>query len=334
MPQTPNYGFVTRARLLRSATRRGIKEAAYLEKTRPDVCRATKTPYGCPAGVVLWGVGAYFYSMTLSERNTVFKVGILIPVTALVCLIIASFLIMPAYPTVFDETTTRAGGNPAGFPPDPYVAFVSIISAALYALLGAVVIYRYFEKTQSPEILYIAFFVLSFALEGARITVALTVKYELPGVYLIMGSRIVFFGRYFGMFSLFAASVYAAGLQAQKQSHIVFILALVTAVIALGVPVDGAAWDTSLCMKSGYTAMFNIVEVGIAGITLLSFFISAYSRGLKEYRFIGLGAALALAGRALLFSADTWITPVPALILLVMGTWFICVRLHQVYLWF
>ncbi|MDR2518058.1 MAG: hypothetical protein LBD13_01405 [Spirochaetaceae bacterium] len=272
--------------------------------------------------------------MTLSERNSVFKAGILIPVTALGCLVIASFLIIPSYPAVFDETTPRARGTLAGFPPDPYAAFASIISAALYALAGAVAIYRCFEKTQSPEILYIAFFVLSFALEGARITAALTVKYELPGAYLVMGSRIVFFGRYFGMFSLFAASVYAAGLKAQKQSHILFILALVTAVIALGVPVDGAVWDTSLCMKSGYTAMFSTMEIGIAGITLLSFFIAAYSRGLKEYRAIALGAAMALAGRALLFSADTWITPFPALALLITGTWFICARLHQVYLWF
>jgi hypothetical protein len=287
------------------------------------------------AAVAGEGVVAYaFFIMTLSERNTVFKVGILIPAAALICLIAAAFLILPAYPAVFAETTRRAGGNLPDFPPNPYASFFSIISAALYAFAGAVVIYRYFEKTQSPEILYIAFFVLSFALESARITVALKVKYDLPGVYLIMGSRILFFGRYFGIFSLFAASVYAAGLQVQKQSHIVFILALVTAVIALGVPVDGADWDTSLRMKSGYTAMFNLVEAGIVAITLASFFISAYSRGLKEYRFIGLGVLLALAGRALLLSADSWVTPIPALILLVLGTWFICVQLHQVYLWF
>jgi hypothetical protein len=104
-------------------------------------------------------------------------------------------------------------------------------------------------------------------------------------------------------------------------------------IIALGVSVDSLAWDSSLMMVSGYTSMLKMVEVGIALITAISFFISAYSRGSRGYIFIGIGSLLAFWGRAVLLTADTWITPLPGLALLSAGTWIICVQLHRVYLW-
>jgi hypothetical protein len=276
--------------------------------------------------------------MTLSERNIFFKAGIFIASVGLIFMVVTSFVIIPRYPMVLDETTRRSTGIIQSLAahfiqPSPYVPFVSIVSAVLYAFISIIVIYGYFEKTQSPEILYVGFFVISFALEGSRIMVPLKLTYELPSVYLIMASRALLFGRYFGIFSLFAASVYAAGFEGQKQRSIISIIALITLVTALGVPIDGLAWDSSLCMISGYTSMFRIVEVGIVLITVASFFVSAYSRGIKEYVFIGIGSFLVILGRNMLFSADTWITPFPGLLILALGTWFICTQLHRVYLW-
>jgi hypothetical protein len=75
------------------------------------------------------------------------------------------------------------------------------------------------------------------------------------------------------------------------------------------------------------------VETGIILITAITFFVSAYSRGSAEYVFIGIGVFLVYIGRNMLLGADTWITPIPGLATLIAGTWFICSRLHQVYLW-
>jgi hypothetical protein len=208
-----------------------------------------------------------------------------------------------------------------------------MLSSVLYAFITTILIYYFFEKTQSPEILFFALFVASFSFEALRVMVPLVAVNNLPNVYLVMSSRVLLIARYFGVFSLFAASVYAAGLGEQKQGNIVFIITIAAMVIALGTPVDGLAWDSSLMMVSGYTAMLKMVEVGIVLITAISFFISAYSRGSKEYIFIGIGSLLAFWGRAILLAADTWITPLPGLALLAAGTWIICVQLHRVYLW-
>jgi hypothetical protein len=216
--------------------------------------------------------------------------------------------------------------------PSPYAPLVSIGGMVSFSLFSVLFIYYYFEKTQSPEILFVVFFVLSFSLEGMRTMVPLSRAFNLPGCYLLAASRIFLFGRYFGIFSLFAASVYAAGLGVQKQQNILFIMVLAALVIALRIPIDVLSWDSSFSTISGYTYLFRMVETGVFLMTIVSFLISAYSRSSEEFLFVGLGAFLVFAGRALLLGADTW-PALSGLAFLIAGIWIICVRLHRVYLW-
>jgi len=84
---------------------------------------------------------------------------------------------------------------------------------------------------------------------------------------------------------------------------------------------------------NGYRSMFSMIELGVLAVTMLSFFISAYTRGSRAYVFIGLGTFLVFAGRNILINSDTWVTPLPGLLALAAGTWLICSRLHREYLW-
>jgi hypothetical protein len=276
--------------------------------------------------------------MTISSRNGFFKVGIILSTVIVGLIALAAVIILPVYPELSSEAVRRPGGiiqaliNPF-LEPAPYAPFAAMTGAVVYALVTMILIYYFFEKTQSPEILFFAFFALSLAFEGVRAMVPLKEVYNLPGVFLVMASRVLLFGRYFGIFSLFTASVYASGLEMQKQGYVVFILAAATLMIALGVPIDGLSWDSSFAMISGYMGMFRVMELGVIVITMMSFFVSAYSRDSREYRLIGIGSFLVFLGRAMIISADTWVTPLPALGILALGTWFICTRLHRVYLW-
>jgi hypothetical protein len=256
---------------------------------------------------------------------------------SLTIILILSFTTFPVYPRIGAEAVRTTGIFQTlvarFFRPQAYVSLATMICSALYAFVAMILIYYFFEKTQSPEILFFAFFVSAFAFEGLRIAVPLKEVYDLSAFYLILSSRILLFGRFFGIFSLFVASVYAAGLGEQKQENIVFIIAIAALVVALSVPIDGLAWDSSLMMLRGSPSMLRMVEAGTMLITTVSFLVSAYSRGSKEYIFIGLGAFLVFLGRSMLFSTDTWITPLPALLLLAGGTWISCVQLHHVYLW-
>ncbi|GHU72713.1 hypothetical protein FACS189450_11020 [Spirochaetia bacterium] len=280
----------------------------------------------------------YVNIMTLSDRNTFFKAEILIAGVFFIFLAIVSAVIIPAYPAAAEETSRRAPGIiqdiiSRHLGSSAYAPFAAIAAAVIYAFVTLILIYYFFEKTQSPEILFFALFVLSFSFEGMRFMVPLQKLRQIPSLYLLMASRVLLFGRFFGIFSLFTASVFAAGLEMQKQQNIIMITAFITLVITLGIPIDVLTWDTSYCMITGYTSMSRMVEAGILLITMLSFFISAHTRGSREYILIGAGSFLVFLGRNLLLSADTWVTPLPGLLALAAGTWFICTRLHKVYLW-
>jgi hypothetical protein len=276
--------------------------------------------------------------MTLARRNAFFKVEILIALLSLVMIIIVSSDILPVYPELSAVAEQRSGGTiqpliARFLNPVPYAPFAAMIGAVSYSLISLILIYYFFEKTQAPEILFFAFFVLSFAFEGSRIMIPLKITHEFPSVYLVMASRILLFGRYFGVFSLFATSVYAAGWDVQKQGYVAFIIVIASLLIALNIPIDGLSWDSSLTIIIGYREMLKLAEITIIFITTISFFVSAYSRDTKEYIFIGIGSFLVFLGRNILLNADTWITPLPGLVSLGAGTWFICTQLHRVYLW-
>jgi hypothetical protein len=208
-----------------------------------------------------------------------------------------------------------------------------IVASVLYSFFSLMLIHYFFEKTQSPEILYVVFFAASFSLEALRLILPLSRVYELPSLYQLMASRIILFCRYFGIFSLFTAGVFAGGFKTQKQRNIIMIITVTTLIITLGVPIDTQAWNSSMNMINGYTSMLRLIEAVTFLITTISFFIAAWSRSSHEFVFIGVGSVLAFLGRNILLNTDTWAGLPTGLLLLAAGTWLICTRLHKVYLW-
>jgi hypothetical protein len=277
-------------------------------------------------------------AMTLSTRNIVFRVEIII--SALFCVLtgVLALKALPLCPAAAADAVERSPGLIQGligrfFAPSPFVPFVSLAGITLYAFITLVLIYFFFEKTQAPEILFITLFVLSLAFETMRLMTPLQKTWIIPSVYLLMAGRALLFGRFFGIFSLFAAGVYAAGLEIQKQSNIILLAAFISLVVSLGIPIDILTWDSSFSMVNGYVSLFRLVETVVLLITMASFFISAWSKGTPEYLSVGLGAFLMFTGRGILLSADAWISPIPGFLLLAAGIWLMCTKLHKVYLW-
>jgi hypothetical protein len=276
--------------------------------------------------------------MTLSVRNNFFRAGIILAVLSLCLTVVGGYFAFSAFPRAGASAALRSGGFIqfllGGITrPADYVPLATMLGSVVFSLVSTILILHYFEKTQTPEILFIGLFVISLSLEFIRIAAPLKMVFSFSSFYLITASRILIFGRFFGLFSLFAASVYSAGLDMQRQRNILIVMVPAALVIALNVPIDGLIWDTSLKMLNGYNSMLTIVETGIFAVTVISFFISAYTRGSKTYVFIGIGAFLAFTGRNILIRADNWITPLPGLLILAAGVWFICARLHEEYLW-
>jgi hypothetical protein len=276
--------------------------------------------------------------MTISQRNRYFKAGMFCSFVFLAGLVFYAGKLLPLYSGLVSGAAKRTAGPfqyfaARFFEAVPQVPFATAAAAAVYALAVSILIYVSFEKTHAPEILFFGLFAFSFIFEAFRLALPLNAAYNFPALFLVMSARLLLFGRFFGVLSFFAAGVYAAGYELQKQGNLVFAMLVATLVLALGIPVNVFSWDTSMVMISGYAGVFSLAETGILFLSVVSFFVAASIRGSREYFFAGLGALLAVLGRDLLLSADTWITPVPGFIMLCTGSWFLLSQLHHVYLW-
>jgi hypothetical protein len=276
--------------------------------------------------------------MTLSTRNILFRGGIFIAALSLILVATGGYFAYPAFPGLAADAASRPGGIiqklVSGLAEtSSYVPLWTMLGATAYSFISIILIYHFFEKTQSPEILFIGFFVISLTFEFARLIIPLKAVLPVPAFFSIAASRVLFFGRYFGLFSLFASGVYAAGMDAQKQQSFLLMLILAAMVIAINVPMDIFVWDSTFMARSGYRFMFSVVEAVVLALTIASFLISAFTRGSRSYVLIGIGVFLAFAGRSILINSDTFITVLPGLAILSAGTWCICSRLHLEYLW-
>jgi hypothetical protein len=280
--------------------------------------------------------------MTLSSRNIFFRGGIILAAFSLGIAIAGGIFSFPAFPASSAAATLRSGGIirkllenlPQSLAsPSASVPFWAILGAVAYSFISIILIYYFFEKTQSPEILFFGFFVISLSFEIARIAIPLKSAFFFPARYFITASRVLLFGRYFGLFSFFAAGVYAAGFDVQKQKNVFLMLILAAMIIAFNVPIDSLVWDSTLKMLNAYGSMFIMVDLGILAVTAITFFISSYIRESKSYIYIGIGGLLVFIGRSILLGSDTWITLIPGLLILIAGTWLVCSKLHREYLW-
>jgi len=276
--------------------------------------------------------------MTLSERNNFFKMGIVLCSIFTLFVAAASFLIIPVLSGIMGEYTRRPGNIfqlLTGFfmRSSYYAVYVSLAASVLYSLISIIFIYFFFERTSSPEILYIAIFTISFALEAARFILPLQQIFNFSLFYVGLATRVLLFARFFSIFSLFTAGLCAAGLEIQRTRNVIFVLILTSIVITISVPIDSSNWDTSLNIVNSYNTMFTLVSAAVFITTMISFFIAAKIRDTREYSSIAIGVILALAGRGFVVNVDNWTSLIPGIILLSFGTVILCSKLHKIHLW-
>jgi len=276
--------------------------------------------------------------MTLSERNAFFKTGIILCSIFTLFVAASSFLIIPVYSQIMSEYTRRPGNVfqlITGFflAKNYFSVYFSLAAVVIYSLISIIFIHFFFERTSSPEILYIAIFTISFSFESVRLVLPLQHIFNFSFFYVGLASRILLFARFFSIFSLFTAGLCAAGLEVQKTRNVIFVLIVASMVITIGVPIDSSNWNTSLNIVNSYISMFSLVEIAAFITTIISFFIAAKIHDTREYINIAIGITLALTGRGFIINVDNWTGLVPGIILLSFGTVTLCSKLHKIHLW-
>jgi len=214
-----------------------------------------------------------------------------------------------------------------------YAVNISLFLLAAFSLTGMILIYYYFERTSTPEILFIAFFTVSCSFEVIRIIIPLHLAFHFPLVYIITAKRILLFTRFFGIFALFAAGICSTGLEIQRMRNTILIITIAAMILTMGFPIDVLSWDTSFNTVNGYSTMFRMIELVVFITIIASFLITAKNKDSKEYVYAAAGIMIALIGRNFLLNTDNWAGSILGIIMLSFGMWMLCSKLHKIYLW-
>ena len=272
--------------------------------------------------------------MTLTARNIIIKSGIIFASLVVLFTVLVSFVLIPVYSSFDIESFCR----PAGFfqkitapflQPNFYAVHFSIIALAVFSLVALCLLHHFFKNIQLPEISFIAVFVMSLSLEPVRFILPLSQVFDFSPIFLIFASRCLLFGRYAGLFSLFASSIYSAGLDARNQKNFMFIVVITAFIIAVGIPLDTFTRETAFNAASSFNSVFRVLNGIIVFTTITGFIISAYVRSSREYIFAGIGVLLVFAARNMLITSDNW-AGLPGVLVLAFGVWFTCTHLHKI----
>ncbi len=276
--------------------------------------------------------------MTLSTRNHIIIGAFAVSLAPLLFLAFSAPVLFQSSPGLIDQAEWRSSGLlqlalSSFFGPSDMAVKTALFFSVILAAGALVYLYYYFEKTHTPEILFLALFAFSLAFESIRATIPLSYSGRWPRPLLIGTGRALEFARLYGLFSLFASSVYAAGSNFQKHGRVLFIIALTALLIAATLPLDDLSFNTVFRLVPGYDALLFFMEALCVTAASASYLVAAYTRNSFIFSRAAIGCVLVAIGRDGLIRGDSWPAIILGALILGLGLWLMGDSIHRHYLW-
>lgn len=212
-------------------------------------------------------------------------------------------------------------------------AFLSIFLILVFILISGIMLRILFKKTASPELFFYTIFLFSFSFESFRILNIFFYFYQTPLYFCIFNSRLVYFGRIFGILSIFCSSLYAVEIKYQKFNILISVSILLALILAYSLPMDSTILLTNFLYRLGDEVGIFFLNYAFVFFIILNFLIAAIKRQ-KRFFYIVLAVFIVLSGRELLFFIANPAMIIINLFLIAGGTILFSRQIDKIYLWF
>ena len=208
-----------------------------------------------------------------------------------------------------------------------------LFALLLVCLVAGIVLRRLYHRTASAEVFFIIFFLCSLALEALRIWNGLFLLEVLPLSISTIGTRIVYFGRIFGLVCLLFGSVYAVEIRFKRFGVLLLCSIFLSLVFAYVLPLDSSVILSNFLYRLGderSTLLFVLVlQIAIG----LNFFIAGLKRQQRGFVFAAISVLLMLAGRDLLLFQISLFSLIAGELVFVAGLGLFSRQMRRLYLW-
>ncbi len=206
---------------------------------------------------------------------------------------------------------------------------VSLGAQLMYAPVFLLILGRQMRRNPSAEMAFLSIFLFTFSLQIFRISFLTEAAY-IPGSDL--ATRTVYFGRLMGLSALFAASLFATGLQIQKFGQILLICFLTAFSLSILLPVNSSITTAALLHRIAREKHLAIFCLSLELLTVLNYIAAAHQLGRSEYYRLSLLSLSIIAGYEMLY----FLYPpfiLPGLITLISGTFLFIRTSRKLFLW-
>lgn len=262
--------------------------------------------------------------MTINTRNKIIITGLSVAVLLLVGFLICVVLIF--------QSMTMASNGPYGGTSFTSI-LVSLLSELLFSITAVTILYFSFRKTTSAEIFFFIIFLVTMTFDSMKAGFALLAVQNVSPFYGVLLTRMIYFGRFLGTLVILAAGLFAHGAEYQRMEIYLGAAFLLSVSLSTAMPVDFTVFDGNLLYAVGNSRELGIVSVLFLAFGVFNFLLYAIQNRSTDYALIGLGLALAVVGREMLFFMQGPIAPIAAFVMLIGGTTLFGERTHAVHLW-
>lgn len=273
--------------------------------------------------------------MTLKTRNTFIKV-FLISSLVLLALTLAVLLISLSRHSILTPPALRIPALLSHIPFAESSLIAVMLSFAviiLYVPFCFYILIRFFENTQTTEIIFFTGFLIACLAETARfITICLGLWQTFSNALIVVGN-VVLFGRTLAPLSFLCASLFSETTQRQDIERNYIIMLVASVVFAAIIPMNTGRVTSTGFVTEGFIGLINIMRVLFFLTTFTTFFIHGIKKNSGEYKHLAYSSAIILIGYALIVNCDSFIFLISGTAALTAGTFRYLKFLHRLYMW-
>ena len=215
----------------------------------------------------------------------------------------------------------------------PFAVLNLIFVKTIFAFAAGLILRNLFQKIASPEIFFFGLAILSLSLTSVRSLLLIEGVLDYP-IYLSETiTRAVYFGKIITVLCLFTSGLFSTGISFQKQESFLLLIALISFVLSVIIPIDLFETDIILLRGNGSEYGMNIIFILLQVFAVLNFIVGAIKNNNYDYLFLAVGVGMVAIGNELLFVLiPGWIS-IGAILLLISGTILFGYKIHKIYQW-
>ena len=274
--------------------------------------------------------------MTLNNRNKTLLSITIISAVFLVAFLIGSIIfLVKGNASSIPEFTRVISFNSDNFllKNNPIASICSILVILLFISISTHFLYISFEKTKSPELIYLIGFFIACLLQTVKILAVFFKLWELSSNFLILIGRIELIGRIFAPISLLFTAMFSDLEKLQESDKNIGMAFLISLFCAGFLPINYTKIFSNFTLACGFISYINFYTFLCAIITVIAFAISSKQRGMTFLQSPTLYFILMFLGYMLISITDNFLELILGTIFLAFGFFELILKIHKFYLW-